>query len=92
MPLQPPCDDEGRPIDYERYDRMVEREYAAEEGLHVERLLTIDESMVHLVVLDGRNRIRGALALAADAMTLDDPEWLLERVRRALRPDLRIVG
>jgi hypothetical protein len=71
---------------------MVEREYAAEEGLHVERLLTIDESMVHLVVLDGRNRIRGALALAADAMTLDDPEWLLERVRRALRPDLRIVG
>ena len=85
-------DDAGRPISDEQFDRLCERDERREVELRVERLLTVDESMVHLVVLDGRNRIRGALALASDAIALDDPQWLLARVKRALRPDLKIVG
>jgi len=97
MPLQPPCDDAGRPIDDEQYDRLTEREYRAREEFRVERYISPENpELVAFRVVDNSGVVRGFIGFEYGAMERDLPARLLQRVQRAAdiapRPDLKLVG
>src|SRR4051812_36475646 len=93
-----PRDDAGRPIDYEKYQRIVEREYdAAEAEFRLERYQAPENpDLIALRVVDRSGRVRGFIGFEWDAMEMELPERLLTRVQRAAmahpRPDLKLVG
>jgi len=97
MPLTPPCDDAGRPIDDEQYDRLTEREYRAREEFRVERYADPENPrLIAFRVVDASGVVRGRIAFEWEAMEPDLPKRALERVQRGAsihpRPDLRLVG
>jgi len=98
MPLTPPLDDEGRPIDPEQYERLCDREYAAREvEFRVERYVSPDNpELVAFRVIDSAGHIRGFIGFEFESMEWDLPERMLARVQRAAaaasRPDIRLVS
>ena len=96
MPLTPPCDDAGRPIDDEQYDRLTEREYRARDSRPSDcvRAVPLGGGRVQLIGFDRSGAAIASLTLPASQVTGMDELWLLDRVRRLppSRPALRITG
>jgi hypothetical protein len=99
MPLHPPCDDAGNPMDCEQHQRIVDREYAAREAAEFRVQKYRDPENPKLVafrVVDQSGVVRGRIAFEWAAMEIDLPERALARVQRGAqicpRPDLKLVG
>jgi len=95
MPLTPPLDDEGRPIDPEQYERLCDREYREREALHLERGPALIRGNEAVAVVDGEGQFVLKLILPTGAVDAEDERWLMaraQRIRSIEKPDLRLVS
>ena len=92
-------DEAGRPIDPERYQRLLEREHAERERERyvVERYPSFADDKTMLCVMDRQTgKMLGGQILPTSTITEDDADYILARVKRDLpqpiRPDLKLCG